>query len=634
MPIVHRIAVLGAVAAALAANCAQAQLIEQPYPGALTLKVDLTDSARKIFRVHETIPVQPGKVDLYYPKWIPGEHSPSGPIENVTGVVITGNGQSIAWRRDLVDMYTLHLDVPAGVTALDIQFQFLSPTSGGEFGQSVSATNKIVDLEWNQVAFYPAGYFSRAITIQPTAVLHADWGYGTALEPAQKSGDTIEFKRVTLNTLVDSPLIAGLHFKRVDLAPGAKVPVHLDIVADHASDLTLTDAQLRAHRNLVRQAIALFGSQHYDHYDFLFTLSDDTGHFGLEHHRSSDNRTWAKFFTNPDSYLAGGGLLPHEYVHSWNGKFRRPADLWTPNFNVPMKDDLLWVYEGLTQYLGEVLTARSGIRNPEQYREDLAITAAQMDKRPGRTWRPLQDTADEAQILYYAPGAWRAWRRGTDFYPEGLLIWLDVDTTIRALSHGKRSLDDFVRAFYGTDNGSYATKTYTFDDIVAALNAVQPNDWAAFLRQRLDTTAAAAPLGGIERGGWKLVYTATPGAMFMANEKVRKFQDLSDSIGVSVNTGNDAGKLGDVLWNSPAFAAGLAPGMKIVAVNGEAFNAELLTDAIKAAATSRQPIKLLVRNLDVYSTVSIDYHDGLKYPNLVRVPAMPDRLSEIIAARK
>ena len=638
---INRIALAAFAAATLVYTAGiHANPVDRAYPGTLKLNVDLTDSARKIFRVDETIPVTPGKLDLYYPKWIPGEHSPSGPIRNVAGLVITGNGKRIAWRRDLLDMYTLHLTVPGGVSTLDLRFQFLSPTDGGAFGGSVSATSRLVDLEWNQVAFYPAGYYSRDVRIQPRVVLPAGWQFGTALETAAKSGDSIRFKPVGFNTLVDSPLIAGRHFERVDLAPGARVPVHLDVVSDHANELKLSKSQLQAARNLVTQAYKLFGAHHYAHYDFLFTLSDETGHFGLEHHQSSDDRMFSRYFIDPDTYLATTTLLPHEYVHSWNGKFRRPADLWTPNFNVPMKDDLLWVYEGLTQYLGPVLTARSGMRTAAQYRDALAMTAAQMDKRPGRSWRPLQDTADEAQVLYFAPRAWETWRRRVDFYPEGELIWLDVDTTIRKLSHGRRSLDDFARAFYGMDNGSDVTRTYGFDDIVATLNRVQPNDWARFLRERLDTTDPAAPLEGLAQGGWKLVYTDTPTPIFTATEKVRNYTNLTYSIGLMIGNGHehgdesDVGRISDVLWNSPAFAAGLAPGMKIVAVNSDAYSADRVKAAIDAARHDAGPIDLLVRNGNTYMNVKVDYHAGQEYPRLARIPRTPDRLDAIIQARR
>jgi predicted metalloprotease with PDZ domain len=610
--------------------------LDTPYPGTLTLAVDLRDAVRKIFHVHETIPVSAGPLVLHYPKWIPGEHSPSGTIDGLTGLKISSGGQTLAWHRDRLDMFNLMLEVPPGAQQLDLDFQFLSPTGGGEFGQSVSATPKLLVLEWNQVAFYPAGHYASRIIIQPKALLPEAWHWATALEPSTEPADGwIHFKPVSFDEFVDSPLMAGAYFKRLDLAPGAKVPVHLDLVADRPAELEVTDAQLAAHRALITQAVALYGSQHYDHYDFLFTLSDNVGHFGLEHHQSSDDRIDAEFFTDPDSYLTGATLLPHEYTHSWNGKFRRPADLWTPNFNVPMQDDLLWVYEGLTEYLSYVLAARAGLWTPEQFRDALAGTASSMALTPGRSWRPLQDTADEAQVLYYTPEAWSNWRRSVDFYPEGLLIWLDADTKIRELSGGTRTLDDFVRAFYGVDDGSHTVKTYGFDDVVAALNAVAPFDWAHFLRQRLDATTAA-PLNGLTQGGWELSYTDTPTPMFKSGEKRGKVLDLMASLGLLVSTKD--GRLIDVLWGGPAFQAGLAPGMKLVAVNGEKFaggSPELLPDAIKAAARAGQPpIELLTQNLDLFSTVKLVYHGGPKYPHLVRLATLPDRLDAIAQPRK
>ncbi|HET7650487.1 MAG TPA: M61 family peptidase [Gammaproteobacteria bacterium] len=602
------------------------------YPGMLTLNVDLSDAPRKLFHVQETIPVKPGPLTLYYPEWIPGEHSPSGPIVNVAGLVFTANGKALDWRRDLGDMYTFHLTIPQGVSKLDVAFDFLSPTGGGAFGGSVSATPKIVDLEWNQVALYPAGYWSRDITIQPAVKLPQGWQFGTALLTDTAHGEVTRFKPVTFNNLVDSPLIAGQYFRQVDLAPGEKVPVYMDMVADGEGDLAITPKQIDHYRDLVQQAYRLFDSHHYSQYHFLYTLSDNTGHFGLEHHQSSDDRIFANAFTDPDSNLVSAGLLPHEYVHSWNGKFRRPADLWTPNFNVPMKDDLLWVYEGLTQYFGPVLTARSGLWTPEQFRDALAETAASMDHRPGRTWRPLQDTADEAQILYYAPWSWSNWRRSTDFYPEGTLIWLDVDTKLRELSHDRRSMNDFAAAFYGMDNGSYVTRTYTFDDIVNTLNRIEPYDWRTFLRSRLDARQYHAPLDGITRGGYRLVYTDTPSAYSKALEKVRKEVNLMYSIGFSVSARDDV--IGDVLWDGPSFKAGIGAGMKLVAVNGREFSPEVLKHAITAAKDDSAPIQLLIKNLQYYKTYNVDYHGGLRYPHLERVKSAPDYLDQIIAPLK
>ena len=599
--------------------------------GSILLDVDLRDAPRQLFHVRETLPVKPGPLTLYYPKWIPGEHSPSGPLENLAGLRFTAGGAPLAWRRDPVDMFALHLTVPAGASQLEVSFDFLSPVAGGEFGQSASTTPELVDLEWNQVLLYPAGAPSKDIVFEAGVKLPAGWKYATALEDAAPAGS--RFKPVSLAELVDSPLIAGRYFSRFDLTPGAKVPVRLDVVADTPEALAAKPDEITHMQSLVTQAYALFGAHHYDHYDFLLTLSENTGHFGLEHHQSSDNRSWLAYFTDPASQTVAAHLLPHEYVHSWNGKFRRPADLWTPDFNTrPMQDDLLWVYEGLTEYYGDVLTARSGLLTAQQYRDSLAISAAFMDHRPGRRWRPLQDTADAAQMLYYAPREWQTWRRVQDFYAEGELIWLDVDTKIRELSGGKKSLDDFARAFYGMDDGSYVTRTYTFDDVVAALKQVQDYDWGAFLKTRLDSTREGAPLDGLARGGYRLAYVETPTDLFKANEKVRKSMNYLFSIGLMFGKG---GVVQDVLWDSAAFKAGIAPGMMLVAVNGRAYDADpdMLKDAITAAKTSKAPIKLLMRNQDQYFDFNVDYHGGLKYPVLERVSTAPARLDDIVAAR-
>jgi len=608
-------------------------------PAPIRLKVDLTDAPRQLFHVHETLPAAPGTLTLYYPKWIPGEHSPSGPLENLAGLKFTAGGKPLTWRRDLENMYALHLDVPAGVDSLEADFDFLSPADGGEFGQSVSATPDLVDLEWNQVLLYPAGKASKDMIFEPSVTLPVDWNYATALEPTGDGKGAAGFKPVSLDELVDSPLIAGRYFRRVDLAPGGGVPVHLDVVADSPADLDISAEQTDRFRSLVTQAYALFGGHHYDHYDFLLTLSDNTGHFGLEHHQSSDDRTWQDYFTEPDTTLVGNHLMPHEYVHSWNGKFRRPAGLWTADFNsVPMKGDLLWVYEGLTEYFGDVLAARSGLWTPEQYRELLAMTAARMDNRPGRTWRPLQDTADEAQILYYAAREWENWRRVQDFYAEGELLWLDVDTKLRELSGGTRSMNDFARAFYGIDDGSHVVKTYSFDDVVAVLNRIQAFDWAGFLHARLDTTQYHAPLDGISRGGYRLAYSDTPSEFFKADEKRRKIMNMMYSIGLMLSTENSStGTIKDVLWGSPAFKAGVGPGMKLIAIDGRDFAAADMTalnNAIIAAQKSKEPIKLLVRNQDDYITFDVDYHDGLKYPLLERVAGGVSSLDAIVAPLK
>jgi len=598
----------------------------------LTLAVDLRDTAHKVFRVRESIPAQPGTLGLLYPRWIPGEHGPTGPIENITGLSISAQGHPLAWHRDLVDMYHLEVEVPEGVHGVELSFEFLSPGPGRRFGGSVSATPALTVLEWNQVLFYPAPLPVRSILVAASVALPPDWHWASALETqGEVAPQAPAFAPVSVETLVDSPLAAGRYWRRIALTP-APAPTYLDLVADRAEDLAASDDKIAQQRLLVREAEALFGTHHYRHYDFLCVLTEQTEHFGLEHQESSDNRVSADFFLDPDSYLYHGSLMAHELVHSWNGKFRRPSDLLTPDFNTPMKGDLLWAYEGLTNYWGEVLAARSGARSPEQFREALAAAAAAMQYTRGRRWRPLQDTADAAQVLYDAPHSWSNWRRSVDFYDEGTLLWLDVDARIRERSHGRRALDDLARAFYGSD-GELVPQPYTADELFAALAAVEPDDWAALLRARLDARAEAAPLEGIERVGWRLVYTDKPNAYAKAQEKVTRQIDLSSALGLSVDTGDTPGTITDVIWQSAAFDAGLAPAMRIVAVNGTQFSADILKDAITAAHGGAQALELLVQDFDQFRSVRIDYHEGLRYPHLERVPGTTDRLGEILHPR-
>jgi len=609
---------------------------DRDYPGVIALSVDLRDTPQRIFHVHESIPVQPGPLVLLYPLWIPGEHGPTGTLESVTGLELRAGAQVLPWRRDLTELAALHVNVPAGVARLELQFDLLSPTQNEQnFGASVSVTQNIVDLEWNQVLFYPAGYYARRVRFEPAVQLPPGWSFASALQRAAAAGGVAHFAPVDLETLIDSPLISGQYFRRVALTPaGAAAPVWLDIVADRAANLEANEAQLRQHAALVVQATRLFDSEHYQHYDFLLTLSDVTGHFGLEHHQSSDDRARADHFIDPADYRVEASLLPHEYVHSWNGKFRRPNGLIVPNYNEPMRDDLLWVYEGLTDYYGVVLAARSGAWSAEDFRQYLAWLAATLDHVPGRTWRALQDTADEAPILYDVPAAWRSWRRATDFYEEGELLWLDVDTKIRELSHDQRSLDDFAKLFCGVQNGSIGVLGYDFADVVAALNRVQRFDWASLLRERLDSHVAHAPLEGVGRAGWRLVYHTTPDSYFADREKVRKVVDLTESLGVRISEQPErGGQLTEVIWEGPAFRAGLAPGMSIVAVNGEAYTPQVLKEAIAAASHSTAPIELLVRNADAFWTAHVDYHEGPQYPHLERIEGTPDRLESIIRAR-
>ncbi len=599
------------------------------YPGTLQISVDATDVAHRVFRVHEVVPAQPGPLTLLYPQWIPGNHSPTGPIDKFAGLVVKANGKVLPWVRDPLNVYAFHIDVPAGAGSVEVDFQFLSPQNRGE--GRVVMTPEMLNLQWNANTLYPAGYYTRQIKTAASVTFPAGWQFGSALEVASRDGDTVHFKPTTFNTLVDSPIYAGKYFKRIDLDPGAKTPVHMDIVADAPKYLEIKPEQIKPFRELVQQMYKLYGAHHYDHYDFLVSLSDKMSGNGLEHHQSSEDGTSADFFTEWKKNALGRDLFSHEFNHSWDGKYRRGADLWTPNFNVPMSDTLLWVYEGQTQFWGQVMASRSGLWDTEQAHDMWAFVAATYDKgRPGlASWRNVQDTTNDPTIAQRAPLPYRNYQGSEDYYSAGQLIWLDVDGKLRELSGGKKSIDDFARDFFGMDNGSFVTNTYTFDDVVKTLNAIAPYDWAKYLRERLD---GHGPLiGGFEAHGWKLVYTDQPSAAVKAMEARRHAADLTYSLGLSVGKG---GQIADVLWDGPAFKAGLSPSMTIVAVNGHDYDADALKDAVTAAAKDKnQPIELLVKNFDEYKTLRLDYHDGLKYPHLVRDTSKPDTLTTLFKAR-
>jgi predicted metalloprotease with PDZ domain len=617
--------------AASAAIVPIAAPLDRPYPGAIELHVDASDTSRRIIHVRETISgIGPDSV-LLYPKWLPGTHAPEGTIDRLAGIKIVANGAPVSWTRDPVDVFAFRLHGAPGLKSIDIDFDYLSPTSSGVGELEIS--RELMQIEWNELLLYPAGYFVRRIPVQASITLPADWKYATALEPSATDGARIQFKPVSLNTFVDSPLDAGRHALRLDLDPGSAVPVHLDLFADRPEFLELKPEQLEAHRALVQQAYRLFGSHHYDHYDFLYTLSDQIQQNGLEHHQSSENGSDPQTFTEWDKTAYARDLLAHEFTHSWNGKFRRPADLWTPNYNVPMQDSLLWVYEGQTQYWGEVLAARCGLRTREQALDQLALTAAYYQMLPGRQWRALQDTTNDEIINPRRPQSWRDWQRFEDYYSEGALMWLDADTLIRERSAGKRSLDDFARAFFGIDDGSFITVTYSFDDVVKALNAVEPYDWAAFLRQRLDSVARPAPLDGLTRGGYTLQFSDTASDYLKASDEQRKHVNLLYSIGIDIDDSDRQGSIDQVVWNSPAFRAKLIESAQILAVNGVAYSADALKDAIRTAHDTTAPIELIVKTGDRYTVASLDYHDGLRYPHLVRDTSAPGRLDDILAAR-
>src|SRR3984885_10688005 len=599
-------------------------------PTTITLSVDATSAPRKIFHAKLKIPASPGDLTLYYPKWIPGEHAPDGPVIDLAGLKFAADGKILRWRRDLLDGFTIHVDVPAGQTEVNAELDFLSPaTFEGGFSAGSSATDKMAVISWNQVLLYPKGWKSDDLTYVATLKLPANWKYGTPLPIASTAGETqITFKPASLTTLIDSPVITGEFLKVVKLADDP--PTEMDIAADSAAALEPPQEVWDRYKKLVQQANKLFGAHHYRDYHFLFSLSDHVAHFGLEHYESDDSRVDERGLVDETARKAEASLLPHEYVHSWNGKYRRPADLATPDYQQPMQDDLLWVYEGLTNYLGTVLTARSGLLSSEQSRDDLAMTAAELDHTPGRSWRNLQDTADAAPQLYFAPQAWHSWRRGVDFYDEDTLNWLWVDVIIRQQSKGAKTIDDFCHLFHGAPSTGPALKTYTFDDVVAALNQVVPYDWRGFWTERLTNHGPGAPLGGIEGSGWKVVYDETPSEMLSNAAGMYHVVPAGGALGLDLR---DDGGVTDTIEGEIAAKAGIGPGMRVVAVNGRKFSPEILRDAIKSAKTSSAPIELLVENADYYKTYKLDYHGGEMYPHLVRDASKPDLLTEILKAK-
>jgi len=597
---------------------------DTPYPGTIKLAIDATDTRQGIFRTHETIPVAgSGHMVLLFPKWLPGNHSPTGQIEKLAGLKITANGKPVAWTRDPVDVFAFHITVPQGAKAIDIDLQFLSATEGSQGRTSV--TSDMLRLQWNSMSLYPAGYFTRQIPVEATVTYPDGWTAAAGLK-AQAKGAVYRYQPTDYETLVDSPVVAGKYYRQWALSDR----VFLDVVAPSVKELSATDAQIAPHKALVDQAVKLFGAQHYDDYHFLLSISSELGGIGLEHHRSSEDGVGLGYFADWDSHAPARNLLPHEYTHSWDGKFRRGADLWTPDFRMPMRDSLLWVYEGQTQFWGYVLGARSGLVSKQDTLDAYASIAAQLDSAPARQWRPLIDTTNDPTMSQRRPKGWTSWQRSEDYYNEGLLIWMEVDSILRRESKGKKSIDDFARAFFGINDGDWGEVTYTFADVVKTLNGIMPYDWSRLLTTRITETADHAPLDGFVANGYKLVYTDTPTPYFRSAEKDRKRTDLSYSVGLTM------GKDGDVVgvqWDSPAFKAGLTSADAIVAVGATSYTPEGLKDAITAAKDAKEPISLTVKRGDHISIVAIDYHGGLRYPRLQKIGTGEGGLDRLLTAK-
>jgi predicted metalloprotease with PDZ domain len=580
------------------------------------LSVDATEATRNILHIKMVIPARPGPLALVYPKWIPGAHSPNGPIAGMVGLKISAEGKPVAWQRDDTDIFTFHCEVPEGAHAVEVAFDFVSTP-----GQSASA--QLARIDWNRVLLYPEGTKSDAYPVKAGLLLPEGWKLGSALPVESVSGSRTDFQATSLTTLVDSPVLAGHYFQTVPLSTGETPSHEIDLATDDPT--TMPPDLVARYKQLVAEAGALFGARHYRSYRWLLSLSNYAGFSGLEHHESSEDGVHANGFSDAFGRYELADLMAHEYVHSWNGKHRRPAGLATPDFQAPMKGELLWVYEGMTEYWGTVLPPRSGLWSPEEFRESLACIAAAMDHTSGRRWRPLADTAVGLQLRVPGSTAWTLDRRSADYYYESVLIWLEADVLIRQKTGGNKSLDDFCQLFEGGQSGPPAVKTYTFENVVSALNEVCPSDWAGFLRERVYTVRPQAPLGGIEGSGWKLVYSQTPNPYERHYVRSTGTDNLY-SIGLLTD---ETGVVSDIATGMAADRAGISPGMKLIAINGRTWSAENLNQAIQATRDGKA-LEILIENSGFVKSVRLDYHEGLRYPHLIRDDSHPDLLTPII----
>ena len=585
------------------------------FPGTIRLEVDATDVSRAIFKVRETVPVTgPGRLTLLLPEWLPGHHGPDGQIDKVMGFEFFANGQKVGWSRDPIEPFAFHVEVPAGANEVEARFDFLSPTAPNQ-GRIV-VTPELLNVQWESVSLYPAGYHVRQVPVVATLIIPAGWSAATALRASGKQipgNNRIIYGEVSYETLQDSPVFAGQYYRRDNLGHG----VAIDSFAHSARELVVPDKVLATHRAMVDQAVKLFGARHFDHYDFLNAISTQLGGIGLEHHRSTEITTDPGYFTDHANHLLDRNVLPHEIVHSWNGKFRRPAGQVVPDFRTPLRNELMWVYEGQTQLWGNVLEARSGMSTKEEVLGEIARVAASLDNQAGRRWRPLVDTTFDPIIQNRQPEPWGSMQRNEDYYHEGMLIWIEADAIIRQGTRGKRGMDDFARTFFGMNDGDWGMLPYTREDVIQTLARIYPYDWARFLHERVDLPSEHAPLGGLERSGYRLVYSEVPTTLYAA--RIRSTEGGADfyySLGLNVSKEK---KLTSVRWGSPAFDHSLRIGDELISIGDRTYSHEALEDAINAAKGSDRPIRLTVKRGDAVRTVDIAYKGGLKYPRLVKV---------------
>jgi len=601
---------------------------DTPYPGGtIRLDIDASDTQRGAYRVTETIPLTSGtrNLTLLFPQWLPGNHGPRGPLAELVDVRFLADGKPVTWQRDPVEVFAFHVDLPAGARGLTAKFIHTSPLQTAE--GRVTMTAEMLNLQWEKMSLYPAGHYVRRIRIKPTVTFPKGWTAAAALDGAQSSGDKVSWAETDYETLVDSPIFAGINFRKWSLGHS----VTLNVVADEPELLAVSNENVAKFSSLVEEALAVFGKPAFDRYEFLLALTDRMGGIGLEHLRSSENQMEPKNFIDWEGMDWDRNVLPHEFSHSWNGKYRRPARLWTPDYRQPMQDNLLWVYEGQTQFWGLVLAARSGVQTKDTVLGMLAGQAGLYSDQPGRGWRSVEDTTLDPVFGARKPKPYGSLARGEDYYNEGALIWLEADQVIRSGTGGRKGLDDFARSFFSYDGGGLRAKTYEFDDVVAALNAVYPYDWAAFLHRRIAGTGQPAPVAGIERGGYRLVWRDAPNPFDKARMDDAKNLSLYHSLGVTIDR---EGMVTGTRWDSPAFNAGVVTGAKIVAVNGRAYDAEKIQQAITAAKGTTKPIELLIKRGDRFIAAQVNYNGGLRWPWLARAGKGTAPLDQLLAPRR
>ncbi|WP_443969979.1 M61 family metallopeptidase [Sphingobium sp. CR28] len=602
-----------------------------PWPGGtMKVEVDATDLDRRIVNVTQTIPLAGGggPLTLLFPEWLPGNHAPRGPIDKIAGIAFKVDGKPVAWLRDTLDVYAFHLSLPENARTLVATFQFLAPTTAAQ--GRVNITDKMMNLQFEALSMYPAGYYTRRVPVQASVTFPAGWEAATAMR-GTKAGARIDYAATDYETLIDSPIFAGPYMKRFDLGHD----VTLNVMADTPAELAATPEQIGFHKKLVDEALALFGAKHFDHYDFLFAITDEMGGIGLEHHRSSENGVGPGYFTKWNDGPGRRNLLPHEFTHSWDGKFRRGATLWTPDFRTPMQNETLWVYEGQTQFWGYILGNRSGITSKPQTLDALASIAARLDLTKGREWRPMVDTTNDPIISARRPKAWTSWQRSEDYYNEGLMIWLEADAIIQKASGGSKGLDDFAKAFFGKTNGlkegDWGQVTFTRQDVIDTLNAISPYDWTGFFATRVDQPTKEVTKAGFDMGGYRLVYDETPNTTVKDSESSAKSIDMSFGPGMIVK--NDGGEVTSVIWGSAAFKAGMAIGNRILAVNGDEYSADVLKNALTAAKDKKNPVTLILKQDKRYRTITLDYSGGIRYPHLRKQGEGEGSLDRLLRAR-